>query len=60
MRDNSVDKLLETTKIVKEYMKARKCEKRDLILKIVDRIEIHQDKTIDVHFRLKPLGITLS
>ena len=59
MKDNSVDKLLETTKIVKEYMKARKCEKRDLILKIVDRIEIYQDKTIDVHFKLKPLGITL-
>lgn len=58
MEDNSIDKLIETTKVVKEYLKARKTEKRDLILKIVDRIEIHQDKTIDVYFKLKPLGIT--
>ena len=59
MEDNSVEKVLETTKIVKEYMKARKNEKRDLLLKIVDRVEIYQDKTIDVHFKLKPLGITM-
>ena len=59
MEDNSVEKVLETTKIVKEYMKARKNEKRDLLLKIVDRVEIYQDKTIDVHFKLKPLGITI-
>ena len=58
MEDNSIDKLIETTKIVKEYLKVRKTEKRDLIIKIVDRIEIHQDKTIDVYFKLKPLGIT--
>ena len=58
MKDNSIDKLIETTKIVKEYLKVRKIEKRDLIIKIVDRIEIHQDKTIDVYFKLKPLGIT--
>lgn len=58
MENNSVDKLIETTKIVKEYLKARETEKRDLILKIVDRIEIYQDKTIDVYFKLKPLGIT--
>ncbi len=59
MEDNSINKLIETPKIVKEYLKVRKTEKRDLILKIVDRIEIHQDKTIDVYFKLKPLGITI-
>ena len=58
MEDNSIDKLFETTKIVKEYLKMRKTKKRDLILKIVDRIEIHQNKTIDVYFKFKPLKIT--
>ena len=59
VEDNSIDKLIETNKIVKEYFKVRKREKRDLILKIVDRIEIYQNKTIDVHFKVKPLGITI-
>lgn len=58
MENNSTNQLVETNKIVKEYLKARKIEKRDLLLKIVDRIEIYQDKTIDVYFKLKPLGIT--
>jgi len=54
MKDNSIDKILETTKIVKEYMKSRKSKKRELILKIIDKIEIYKDKTVDVYFKLKP------
>lgn len=59
MKNNSIDKILETTKIVKEYLKSRKNEKRELILKIVNKIEIYQDKTVDVYFKLKPLEITI-
>lgn len=55
-RDNSIEKLLETQTIVKEYLKTRKNLPRELILKIVDRIEIHQDKTVDLHFKLKQLN----
>ncbi|MBE6139990.1 MAG: recombinase family protein [Firmicutes bacterium] len=54
--DNFEEKVLETTKIVKEYVKARKNEKRDLLIKLVDRIEIYQDKKIDVHFKFKSLS----
>lgn len=53
--DNSLEKLLEAKTIIEEYLKARKNPPRELILKIVDRIEIHQDKTIDLHFKLKQL-----
>lgn len=53
---NSVEDLLETQKIVKEYLKTRKNPPRELILKIVDRIEIHQDKTVDLYFKLKQLN----
>ena len=53
---NFVEDLLETQKIVKEYLKTRKNPSRELILKIVDRIEIHQDKTVDLHFKLKQLN----
>lgn len=55
IRDNSFDNLLETEKIVGEYKKIRKIAKRDLILKLVDRVELHQDKTIDVYFKLKSI-----
>lgn len=55
-KDNSIDDLLETQKIVKEYLKTRKKTPRELILKIVDRIEIHQDKTVDLYFKLKQLN----
>lgn len=51
-KDNSIDELLETEKIVKEYLKTRRKQPRELILKMVDRIEIHQDKTVDLHFKL--------
>jgi len=54
--DNSLEKILETKNIVKEYMKTRKDLDKDLILKLVDRIEIHEDRTIDLHLKLKPLA----
>ena len=53
---NSASDLLETGKIVKEYLKTRKNPPRELILKIVDKIEIHQDKTVDLYFKLKQLN----
>ena len=53
--NNEHNKLLETKKIVSEYLKSRKKVDRDLILSIVDRVEIHEDKSIDLHLKLKPL-----
>ena len=53
--NNKIEDLLETQTIVKEYLKTRKNPPRDLILKIIDKIEIHQDKTVDLHFKLKQL-----
>lgn len=53
---NSVDDLLKTQKILKEYLKTRQNSPRELIIKIVDRIEIHQDKTVDLYFKLKQLN----
>ena len=55
-KDNSIDELLEIKKIVKEYIKTRKNSPRELILKIVNKIEIHQDKTVDLYFKLKQLN----
>ena len=57
-KNNYVDKFFNSSKIIEEYLKVRKSEKRDFLVKIIDRIEIHQDKTVDVYFKLKPLGIT--
>ena len=53
---NCVDDLLKTQKIAKEYLKTRQNSPRELIIKIVDRIEIHQDKTVDLYFKLKQLN----
>lgn len=53
--NNSNSRLLETKKIVESYLKSRKHMDRELILQIVDRIEVHEDKTIDLHLKLKPL-----
>lgn len=50
---HNIEDLLKTQKVVKEYLKDRKNIPRELILKIVDRIEIHQDKTVDLYFKLK-------
>lgn len=55
-KNNCIEELLETQTIVKEYLKTRKNPPRELILKIVDRIEIHYDKTVDLHFKLKQLN----
>lgn len=55
-KDNSIEQLMETQTIVKEYLKTRKNPPRELILKIIDRIEIHQDKNVDLHFKLKQLN----
>ena len=52
---SSIEDLLDMGKIVKEYLKTRKNSSRELILKIVDKIEIHQDKTVDLYFKLKQL-----
>ena len=53
--NNKIEDLLETDIIVKEYLKSRKSPPRELILKIIDKIEIHQDKTVDLYFKLKQL-----
>lgn len=53
--NNNIEELLATSKIVKEYLDTRKNPPRELILKIVDRIEIHQDKTVDMYFKLRGL-----
>ena len=55
-KNNFIDQLLETKTIVKEYLKTRKNSPRELILKIVDKIEIHRDKTVDLYFKLKQLN----
>ena len=54
-KDNSTEKLLEAKNIVEQYLKNSKNPSRELILKIIDRIEIHQDKSIDLYFKLKQL-----
>lgn len=54
--NNPIEQLLETKTIVKEYLKTRKKTPRELILKIVDKIEIHKDKNIDLYFKLKQLN----
>lgn len=52
-KDNYIDKILEPTKVIKEYMKTRKKIKREFLIKLIDKVEIYQDKTIDVHFKIK-------
>ncbi len=54
-KDNSIDQLLETRRVVTEYLKTRKNPSRELILKIVDKIEIHSGKTVDLYFKFKQL-----
>ncbi len=53
--NNTVDNLLETKKIVNLYLKSRKNITRDLILQLIDHIEIHEDKTIDLFLKIKLL-----
>lgn len=53
--NNTIDNLLETKKIVNLYLKNRKNLTRDLILQLIDHIEIHEDKTIDLFLKIKSL-----
>lgn len=41
--------------ISNEYIKQRKKLDRNLILEMVDRIEIHEDKSLDLYLKIKPL-----
>lgn len=54
-QDNSVENILEAKKLASEYIKKRKNIDRELILKLVDRVEIHEDKTADLYLKIKPL-----
>lgn len=54
-QDNSVENILEAKKLASEYLKKRKNIDRELILKLVDRVEIHEDKTADLYLKIKPL-----
>ena len=53
--NNTIDNLLETKKIVNLYLKNRKNLTRHLILQLIDHIEIHEDKTIDLFLKIKSL-----
>lgn len=54
-QDNSLENILEAKKLASEYIKKRKNIDRELILKLVDRVEIHEDKTADLYLKIKPL-----
>lgn len=53
--DNSQKNILEAKQLAAEYIKKRKKIDRELILKLVDRIEIHEDKTADLYLKIRPL-----
>ena len=53
--DNSLENIAEAKQIAEEYIKKRKIIDRDLILKLVDKLEIHEDKTVDLYLKIKPL-----
>ena len=55
-KDDFLESLLKTQKIIKEYFKSRKESPKELILKIVDKIEIHQDKSIDLYLKIEQLN----
>lgn len=54
-KDNSLENIMEAKKLATEYIKKRNKIDRTLILRLVDRIEIHEDKTIDLYLKIKPL-----
>lgn len=54
-KDNSLDNILEAKTIAEEYIKTRKNIDRELILKLVDRLELHEDKKVDLYLKIKPL-----
>ena len=54
-RDNSLENILEAKSLASEYIKKKKKIDRELILKLVDRVEIHENKTADLYLKIKPL-----
>ncbi len=54
---NNNNNILNPEKILKEYKEQREMLKRDLLIKMINKIEIYQDKTIDIYFNLKPLNL---
>ena len=53
--DNSVENIMVAKNLATEYIKKREEIDRDLILRLVDRVEIHEDKTVDLYLKIKPL-----
>ncbi len=54
-QDNNQQTILSAKELSEMYIKHRKKLDRELIMKIVDRIEIHEDKSIDLFLKIKPL-----
>lgn len=54
-KDNSLENIIEAKNLATEYIKNREQIDRDLILRLVDRVEIHDDKTVDLYLKIKPL-----
>lgn len=48
----------ECDKLVKEFLNLEK-PSRNIMLELINRIEIHKDKTIDIHFNFKKLNFLL-
>ena len=53
--ENTSEKVLEAKELATEYLKKRKNMDRNLILKLVDRVEIHENKMVDLYLKIKPL-----
>ena len=59
--NNSVDrdnKDKECDKLVKEFLNLKK-PSRKIMLELINRIELHKDKTIDIHFNFRKLNFLL-
>lgn len=54
-KDNSLENIIEAKNLATKYIKNRENIDRDLILRLVDRVEIHDDKTVDLYLKIKPL-----
>ena len=48
----------ECDRLVKEFLNLEK-PSRSIMLELINRIEIHKDKTIDIHFNFKKLNFLL-
>lgn len=53
--ENSLENILEAKQLAKEFIKKRKHVDRDLILKLVDKIEVYEGDELDLHLKIKPL-----